>query len=195
MAILPIYIYEQPVLRRKAKPVNDVDDALIKLTEDMFETMHNAFGVGLAATQVGSLQRVAVLDVGEEDEGREKKPLIVLNPEIVREDGSVVMEEGCLSLPDLRDDVDRPSRITVRYRDLAFQEQEIFADGLLARALQHEIDHLNGVLFIDHIGLVRRKLMHGRLNKMKRGQSEAPYPVVGGIEVTPDPTVPRKPTE
>lgn len=192
MAILPIYVFEEQVLRRKAKPVKAVDPQIIKLTQDMLETMRNACGVGLAANQVGILQRIVVIDLSETDEGKGSAPMILLNPRVVREEGATVMDEGCLSLPDLREEVERPERVVIQYRDLEFKEQEILADGFLARALQHEIDHLNGVMFIDHLGIVRRKLLRGRLNKMARGEATAPYPVVNAIEIPRDPDAPRK---
>ncbi len=189
MAILPIYVYDQPVLRRKAKTVRAVDETLIKLAEDMFETMHNASGIGLAANQVGVLQRMVVIDITGTEEGKDMKPLVLINPEVIHEDGEVTLEEGCLSLPDLRDEVERPEKITVRFLDLELKPQEMTVDGLLARVFQHEIDHLNGVLFFDHLGAVRRRLLTGRLNKMKRGEVEVGYPVVGALYV------PRQPHE
>ncbi len=157
----------------------------------MLETMHNASGIGLAATQVGSLHRLLVVDIAEAEEKTTPSPIVFLNPEIINEGPKVSMEEGCLSLPDLRDNVDRPERIVVRYRDLEFKEQELPAEGLLARVIQHELDHLNGVLFIDHLNIVRRKLLQGRLNKMKRGESTVTYPAIGAIEVPRDPNAPR----
>ena len=193
MAILPIYIYDQQVLQRRAKTIRQMDEGVIRLAEDMFETMHNANGIGLAANQVGVLQRVVVVDLSGTDEGKGTKPLILLNPEIVGEDGEITIEEGCLSLPDLRDEVDRPEKVTVRYRDLEFKEQRFTADGMLARVCQHEIDHLNGVLFFDRLGAVRRKLLTGRLNRMARGEVEVDYPVVGGIYVPPAPGVVKGP--
>jgi peptide deformylase len=185
-------VFDQPVLRKKAKPVREVNETLTRFVEDMFETMRGAMGIGLAATQVGSTQRVVTIDISETEEGKGSHPLVLLNPEIVREEGERTMEEGCLSLPDLRDEITRPERVLVTYRDMEFKEQEIFADGMLARVMQHEIDHLNGVLFIDKLGLVRRKLLTGRLNKMRKGQVEANYPTVGAIYVPPDPNAPRE---
>jgi peptide deformylase len=190
LAILPIYTYEQPVLRRKARPVQGTSEPLVRFIQDMFQTMHNASGIGLAANQVGSLQRVIVVDISEVDEEKypaespaAKKPLVLINPEIVAAEGSLVLEEGCLSIPDIRDDVDRPDRIRVRFRNMEFAEQELNADGLLARVIQHEIDHLNGVLFIDRVGTARRKLLTGRLNKVRKGEFEVGYPVVSAVPV------------
>ncbi len=187
MAILPIYVFDQPVLRRKAKTVRAVDQSLIRLAEDMFETMHNASGIGLAANQVGVLQRLIVIDVSGTEEGKDMKPLVIINPEIVQEEGEVTLEEGCLSLPELRDEVNRPEKITIRFVDLELKPQEMKVGGLLARVFQHEIDHLNGVLFFDHLGAVRRRLLTGRLNKMRRGEVEVGYPVVGALYVPGQP--------
>jgi len=186
LAVLPIYVYDQAVLKRRAKPVQKVDEHVVKLVDDMFETMRKANGIGLAANQVGALQRIVVIDVSGMEGMENAKPLTLLNPRVVEEEGEVVMEEGCLSLPELRDEVERPERITLEYMDLDLQKQSIEADGILARVLQHEIDHLNGVLFIDRLGPVRRKLLRGRLNKILKGEVEANYPIVVSTQ-TPEP--------
>lgn len=193
MAILPVYTYGQPVLRKRAKPVKHVSAELRRFVDDMFETMYHANGIGLAANQVGSLDRVIVIDISDIEEkghdgvGEAATPetvsdgitkLVLLNPEVLAETGKWKMEEGCLSLPEIRDDVERAEIVKVKYRDLDFHEQTIEASGLLGRVLLHEIDHLNGVLFIDRIGSVRRKLLTGRLNKIERGIVEVRYPVV-----------------
>jgi peptide deformylase len=146
----------------------------------MFETMYKANGLGLAATQVGSLHRLFVLDLSGSEGFPDFVPTVMLNPEVLRESGASVKEEGCLSLPELHEEVERPEQIVVRYRDLAFQQHEVEAGGLFARAILHELDHLDGVLFIDRIGTIKRKLLRGRLNKMKKGEIEVPYPVVMG---------------
>lgn len=174
-----MYTYGQPVLRKKAKPVKAVDADLVRFAEDMLHTMQNANGVGLAANQVGDLRRVIVVDIADtSDEFKDWKPMVLLNPEVVEEEGAWTMEEGCLSIPDIRDDVTRPEMVRVRYKDLDFKDQEISATGLLGRVLLHEIDHINGVLFIDHLGLVKQKLLRGRLNKIRRGEVEINYPIV-----------------
>ncbi len=194
MAILPIYIYGQAVLRKRAKPVRTVDDDLRKFVDDMFETMHHASGIGLAANQVGSLERIIVVDISDVDEKHHEgvgeaadrvqknhegvEKLVLINPEVIESSGAWKMEEGCLSIPDIRDEVERAETIRVRYKDLDFNDQEVRASGLLGRVLLHEIDHLNGVLFIDRVGEVKRKLMRGRLNKLERGEVETQYPIV-----------------
>ena len=198
MAMLPIYTYNQPVLRKKAKPVKSVDDEFVRFVEDMMETMHKANGIGLAANQVGSLQRVLVVDVSEvlkekEESGdiasdeippEAKSPLVMINPVVLLEEGELVMEEGCLSIPDIREEVKRAEAIQVKYKDLKMQENELFADGLFARVIQHEIDHLNGILFVDRLGKMKQKLLKGRLNRIRKGEIEVSYPIVG--EAIPD---------
>jgi len=178
VAILPIYLFDHPVLRKKAKPVRELDDELRRQAADMMETMHLASGIGLAANQVGSLQRIIVVDVSGIDDAPGATPLVMVNPEILSEEGRWVMEEGCLSIPDIREEVERAERIRVRFRDIDFRVQELDTEALQARVILHEIDHLNGVLFFDRIGSVRRKLLRGRLNKVARGECETAYPVV-----------------
>ena len=178
MSVLPIYTYNQPVLRKKAKPIRAVDDALIKFIEDMFDTMHKSNGIGLAANQVGSLQRVIVIDVSDMEETRDLKPMVMINPEVVSENGIWTMEEGCLSIPDIRDEVERADAITVRYKDLEFKDRQLETKGLLGRVILHEIDHLDGVLFIDHLSTEKQKLLRGRLNKIRNGDVDVTYPVV-----------------
>jgi len=203
LAILPIYTYGQPVLQKRAKPVKKVDDELKKFVEDMFETMHHASGIGLAANQVGSLDRVIVVDISDVDDkphegvgeaAEEKdispkdevKKLVLLNPEVVSSERSWKMEEGCLSIPEIRDEVERAETVRVKYKDLDLNDQEIEASGLLGRVLLHEIDHLNGVLFVDRLGVVKRKLLRGRLNKIQRGEIVTKYAIVSNenIEVS-----------
>ncbi|MEO8167740.1 MAG: peptide deformylase [bacterium] len=196
MAILPIYLYGQAVLRKRAKAVKKVDAALRSFVDDMLETMHHANGIGLAANQVGSLERVIVVDISDVDEkkhegvgeaadriaGHESSAsptqLVLINPEVVASQGAWKMEEGCLSIPDIRDEVERAETVNVRYTDLQMNEREIEASGLLGRVLLHEIDHLNGILFFDRLGTVKRKLMRGRLNKILKGQVDVAYPVM-----------------
>lgn len=196
VAILPIYTYGQPVLRRRAKPIKSVDDNLRKFVDDMFDTMHHANGVGLAANQVGSLDRVIVIDITDAEERKHEgvgeaadrlhqgsvrqqpKMFALINPEIITSEGSWKMEEGCLSIPEIRDEIERAEKVTVRYKDLEWRTQEVEAEGLLGRVILHEIDHLNGVLFIDHLGTVKRKLLRGRLNKIENGLVDVSYPVM-----------------
>lgn len=163
MAILEIKKYPEKVLREKALPVDNFGPSLQSLIDDMIETMYSASGVGLAANQVGILKRVIVIDVSSRQEGY---PLMVLvNPEIVYSEGELAMEEGCLSLPDYMTVVKRAERVRVRSLDRHGKEIEIEGEGLLSRALQHEIDHLNGVLLIDRIGRFKRELFKKRYLK------------------------------
>jgi peptide deformylase len=178
VAQLPIYTYNHPVLRKKARTIKQPTAALVGTADDMLETMHKANGIGLAANQVGLLQRLIVVDMTG-SEGVEKfEPLAMFNPEVVEEEGKWAMEEGCLSLPELRDEVQRAERIRVKYRDRNFDAREIEATGMLSRVILHEVDHLNGVLFVDHLSLIKRKLHRGRLNKIDRGDLEVEYDVV-----------------
>jgi peptide deformylase len=177
VAILPIYTYSHSVLRKKARPFKGVNDAVVRLGNDMMETMHRANGIGLAANQVGVLQRVITVDITGSEGYEHFTPLIMLNPEITDEEGSWTIEEGCLSLPELRDEVERPERLRVIYRDLNFDPKVIEVGGLLGRVIQHELDHLDGVLFIDHLNVLRRRLLRGRLNKLKNGDMEVDYEI------------------
>jgi peptide deformylase len=201
LALLPIHTYGHPILRKKAKPVRQVDDQLTKFVSDMFETMHHANGIGLAATQVGSLHRVIVVDISDVEEKTHEgvggavdaltapvassglKKLVLINPEVVSSAGSWTMEEGCLSIPEVRDEVERPETVRVTYKDLEMRDHALQADGLLGRVLLHEIDHLNGILFIDRLGRVKRKLLRGRLNKIEKGLVEVPYPILTAEDI------------
>jgi peptide deformylase len=155
-----------------------LDDAVTTLAENMLETMQKANGIGLAANQVGSLQRIIVVDISGMEEAEDVPAMVMLNPVVFQENDRWIMEEGCLSIPDIREEVERAEKIKVRFRNLAFEEKEIEVDGLLGRVILHEIDHLDGVLFVDRIGSVKRKLLHGRLNKLRRGDFEVSYPIV-----------------
>ena len=155
MALRDIIILPDKRLRLVSEPVKAVDAELRALVEDMFETMYKAPGVGLAAIQVGVPRRIVTVDTAKKDE--EKQPQVFLNPEVVwSSDEKGTYEEGCLSIPEFYEEVERPARVKVRYLDLDGSTQEVEADGLLATVLQHEIDHTNGVLFIDHISKLKR---------------------------------------
>ena len=155
MAVRDILILPDKRLRQVSKPVAKVDAATRKLVEDMIETMYAAPGIGLAAIQIGEPVRVVTMDLAKKDEP--KQPQVFINPELVwTSDAKNTHEEGCLSIPEYYEEVDRPAEVKVRYTDLQGEAHEIAADGLLATCLQHEIDHLNGVLFIDHISKLKR---------------------------------------
>jgi peptide deformylase len=167
MAKLPIITAPDPRLKLKAKPVGQVDDEIRRLMDDMLETMYAAPGIGLAAPQVGVAKRVLVLDIAASGEGR--KPLRLADPEIVwTSEETETYEEGCLSVPEHYADVERPAAIKVRYRDYDNALVELDAQGLLATCLQHEMDHLDGVLFIDHISSLKRNIILRKLAKAKR---------------------------
>ncbi len=196
MSVLPIYLYGTKVLKTKAKPVKNLDNNIIKLAFDMVETMHTANGMGLAANQVGSLQRIVTIDISEvnEDEREESndqlkktspelpRKVIMINPEILEREGSWKMDEGCLSIPEVRGAVERTEKILVRYRNTNFEEKELRADGLLARVMLHEIDHLDGVLFTELLDPDEKNAVKDELKRIKKGEVETSYPVVTAKE-------------
>jgi len=161
MASLEIKIYPDPVLKEKAKPITTFDSKLKKFVENMIETMYVESGVGLAANQVGSLERVFVVDVSEDG----NSPLVFINPEIVERSGKKKGEEGCLSIPSYRDIVERSSIITVKAQDLSGQEFTLQAEGLMAVCIQHELDHLDGILFVDRLSHLKKQLFKKWLEK------------------------------
>jgi peptide deformylase len=164
MATLEILQYPDPRLRHVAAPVDAVDEAVRGLAADMLETMYAAHGIGLAATQVGVDRRVCVIDVSEAKD----EPLVLINPEISWREGSQESVEGCLSIPDVEDKVRRAERVGVRALDRDGEAFELDTDGLLAVCVQHEIDHLDGRLFIDHLSLLKRQRIDKRLTKQRR---------------------------
>jgi peptide deformylase len=163
-ATLPILLVPDPRLRAKAKPVGAGDgEAVRALSERMLATMYAAPGIGLAAPQVGEMLRLVVIDLQKEDA---RSPIVLVNPEVVAEsDETATREEGCLSLPNQYAEVTRPARVKVRYQDLTGARREIEGDGLLAACLQHEIDHLNGVLFVDYLSVLKRNMLLRKLAK------------------------------
>ena len=168
MSLLRIREYPDPLLKRQAKPVGTIDGRVVQLAEDMAETMYAAPGVGLAATQVGVGQRVIVLDVRGEDEAPGKRLLKLINPEIIERDGEIVWEEGCLSVPEFTAPVTRARRVLVRAWTPDEREIEVEGEELLAVALQHEIDHLEGKLFLDRLSRLKRDLYRARQRKLER---------------------------
>src|SRR5262245_24127916 len=155
MAVRPILVLPDPRLRLVSEPVKAIDDEIRQLVDDMFETMYDAPGIGLAAIQIGVPKRVITADLAKKDEPR--APQVFINPEVLsRSDELSTYEEGCLSIPEIHEDVERPAKVRVRYLDRAGKPHEVDAEGLLATCLQHEIDHLDGVLFIDHISKLKR---------------------------------------
>ena len=165
MAIRKILKFPDQDLRIKAKPVETFDDELKTLTDDMFETMHSVNGIGLAATQIGVAKQVAVIDISPE----KNEPLVIINPEIKILDPSKKedYDEGCLSVPGFFETISRPSDIQLSYQDLNGKKQEIKPDGLLTKVVQHELDHLNGRLFVDHISELKRRRIRNKIVKQK----------------------------
>jgi peptide deformylase len=170
MTIRDIVLLPDPVLRTECDPVAEVDDEAQALMDDMLETMYDAPGIGLAAIQIGVPKRIVVIDVSKEED--EKRPICLVNPEIVwQSEETSVYEEGCLSIPDYYDEVERPAACKVRFLDRDGQQQEMDCGGLLATCVQHEIDHLNGILFIDHISKLKRDRVIKKFTKAaKRGE-------------------------
>jgi len=172
MTIKPIIYLPDPILRQQSQPVERVDKELERFIADMIETMYDAPGIGLAAIQVGVPRRLLVIDVAGKDEP--ENPQVFINPEIVASgDGVSVYEEGCLSIPDYYAEVERPDTVTVKHLDRQGNQRVTEADGLLATCLQHEIDHLNGVLFIDHISKLKRDMVVRKFTKLARSRVTA----------------------
>lgn len=188
--ILPIYTYGQPILRETTIPVEEDSPELQRLIDDMIETVGHATGVGLAAPQVGRTERLFVMDLtgaaeglAEANEGDvpfyAQEPIALINPEILEADESSAMEfeEGCLSIPGITEWVTRPDRVRIRFLDRQFTKHELDAHDIIARVFQHELDHLNGVLFLDHLSPLKKRMLKRRLTEMAKGFIEAEYPV------------------
>jgi peptide deformylase len=165
-----ILIWPHPLLKKKASPVAKVDDSIRALVADMFETMYAADGVGLAAPQIGILKNIIVLDTRPRQP--ESKPVAMINPQIIASEGQCLYTEGCLSVPGEAEDVERAAKVTVKFLDPEGQEQTMECDGLLAIAVQHETDHLNGTLFVDHISVLKRELIRKRMKRLKAEREE-----------------------
>lgn len=171
MALRPIITLPAPVLREVSTPVARVDDDVRALLSDMFETMYDAPGIGLAAVQVGITKRIITIDIARE--GEDKKPMVFINPEIIwSSDELSLYEEGCLSIPQYYEEVERPAKVCVRYQDEKGEAREMEADGLLATCLQHEIDHLEGRLFIDHLSKLKRDRVIKKFQKQAKREHD-----------------------
>lgn len=178
MPILPITVCGDKILRKKATKVSKVDNKIIKLIADMFETMHNANGIGLAANQVGANKQIFVVDISVAEGYEDAKPLVLINPKITaKSEETIGYEEGCLSIPDQREEVIRPKKITIQFQDTDLKTQIIDADDLLARVMQHEYDHLQGILFTDLVDEETKKRLKKPLNKIKNRKVEVAYPI------------------
>ena len=172
MTILPVIIAPDPRLKVTSPPVKSVDDALRRLMDDMLETMYDVPGIGLAAPQVGVHKRVIVVDAARKDE--DPAPMTLANPEVIWTSEELgTYEEGCLSLPEHYAEVTRPDRVRIRFLDYEGEIREIEVDGVLATCIQHEIDHLDGILFVDHISSLKRSIILRKLAKTKRAEAKA----------------------
>ncbi len=177
-SILPVYTYDQPILRQKAVQVAEINDEVRQFIRDMHKTMHGADGIGLAANQVGDARAIAVVDLSEFEGDDRHPPMTLINPVITAySDEKDFAEEGCLSLPRYRDMVERPIGIQVRFFDETMREHHREIGGFLARVLQHEIDHLNGVYFFDHVNAIRRAMAFQKLKRISLDQVPTSYPL------------------
>jgi len=179
--ILPIYLYGQPILRKTTKDIPNDYPNLKTLLDDMFETMHKADGVGLAAPQVGLQDRILILDLSsqtKDDPSLKDFKKIFINAHIIEQDGEeAAVEEGCLSIPNIHEKVPRKNRIRIRYFDENFQPHDEVFEGYRARVIQHEYDHLEGKLFVDHISGIRKQMIRSKLNKILKGDVDCSYKV------------------
>ncbi len=172
MALREILIVPDPRLKKECEPVTDVNDEIRQLLSDMLETMYAAPGIGLAAPQIGVMKRVVVMDVSDDKDKPE--PLKLINPEIIWEsEDTSIYQEGCLSIPDQYADVERPIEVGVRYLDENGKEQEIEADGLLSTGIQHEVDHLDGILFTDYLSALKRNMILQQVQKLQKTKKSA----------------------
>jgi len=169
MALLNIHTYPDPILKEKALPVVEFDQSLDDITQSMLETMYVSSGIGLAAIQAGILKQIVVIDLKSgEEEISLREPHIFVNPKILKKYGSTVSEEGCLSVIDFRGDVERAEKILVEYQDVKGNIHQMAADEMMSICLQHEIDHLNGILFIDHLPALKQKMVKKKLTKIAK---------------------------
>jgi peptide deformylase len=186
MALREILQFPDPRLRRVSEPIATITDEIRQLAADMLEVMYDEPGIGLAAPQVGEPVRLVVVDTDWTEEHAERNPLVLINPEILEREGKVVFSEGCLSVPDFQADVERAARVTLRALDLEGKENVYEAEELRAICFQHEVDHLDGVLFIDHISRLKRELYTQRRKKAlrrERAEGRGGAPGVGGVSL------------
>ncbi len=178
MSLLPVTMCGDKILRKKTSKVTEVDNETIELISNMFDTMRNANGIGLAANQVGADKAILIVDISLVEGYEDTKPIVLINPKITKfSDEKSVMEEGCLSIPDIREEVERPESITVKYQDTDLKEQTLNVDKLFARVIQHEYDHLQGILFTDLVDDETKKRLKKPLKKIKKRKIEVAYPI------------------
>lgn len=193
MSILRIYNCFHPILREKALKVDKFDQELKDFTDTMLATMYNADGIGLAANQVGDRRAIYTVDIntGEDDKSK-YSPIVMINPSIISfSDEDTVFQEGCLSIPKYYEDVERPDAIQVQYTDVNMKLHTLEADDILARVIQHEYDHLKGILFFDRISQIKKALGKKKLNKIKKGELETFYPMINADGTEYEPTHPK----
>jgi peptide deformylase len=180
MAVLPIYNCFHPALKKKAEPVKEFNEELSQFVDDMFETMYNTNnGVGLAANQVGSSRSIFIMDVTDIEEYANTEPIALINPVIeFFSDDEDEDQEGCLSIPEFFEKVTRPYGVQIRYSDIDMGEHTLEAEGFMARVIQHEFDHLNGILFFERLSPIKRALSRGKLNRIEKGETLPDYPMV-----------------
>jgi|APTNR8051073442_1049403.scaffolds.fasta_scaffold49385_2 peptide deformylase len=192
MSILRIYNCFHPILREKAQKVEKFDQELKEFTDNMLATMYNADGIGLAANQVGDRRAIYTVDINTGNEDKSKyTPIVMINPTIISFDDEITTyQEGCLSIPKYYEDVDRPAAVQVQYTDIDMKLHTLEADDILARVIQHEYDHLKGILFFDRISQIKKTLGKKKLNKIKRGELTTFYPMINadGSEYEPTET-------
>lgn len=178
MSIVPITVCGDKILRKKTARVSEIDAETVGIISDMFETMRNANGIGLAANQIGVNKQIFVVDISPVEGYEKYKPIAMINPKIIsKSEETNSIEEGCLSIPDLRSEIIRPEAISISYFDVDLKEHTIEADDLLARVIQHEYDHLQGILFIDYLDEEMQKRYKKHLNKIKKRKLEIDYPI------------------
>lgn len=178
MNLLPVTMYGDKILRKKVDKIDEVDNETVELITNMFDTMRNASGIGLAANQVGANKSIFIVDLSKVEGHEESKPMVFINPKIIKySDEQTVFEEGCLSMPDIRGDVERPEFITIKYQDSDLNEQMLDANNLLARVIQHEYDHLQGILFTDLVDDETKKMLKAPLKKIKKRKIDVSYPI------------------
>ncbi len=183
MTLLPVTMCGDKILRKKLAKVTEVDNETIELITNLFDTMRNANGIGFAANQVGADKSILIVDISLVEGFEEVKPVVLINPKITKySDEKSVIEEGCLSIPDIREEVERPEAITVTYQDTDLKEHTLEADRLLARVIQHEYDHLQGILFTDLVSDEAKKRLKKPLSKIKKRKIEIEYPISDSVD-------------
>lgn len=179
MSIIPIYNCFHPFLRKKTTLINNIDDEIVKLVDDMFETMYKADGIGLAANQVGKPISLIIIDVSKADDKVKTPPIALINPIIESfSEEEIEISEGCLSIPKFYEKVLRPEEIQVKYFDLSMKEHVLTGNEMLSRVIQHEVDHLNGILFFERLTPMRRALAKSKLKAIQKGKIDANYPFI-----------------